>query len=173
MELSCLGGLFVNPDLLHPAMVRCEPSDHSIRLVYSTFCLFHKNRLEFWHWVTAQNGSEAVAKHMDPVSEIRQRRREEDDTETVPKRSLTKRLEKLDFYPKIGDDYVIKTESGGYGMILLRIVLMCSFRDLFHSHDHPLHFRAHLLYVGPQGGAHHNRSHPEREAADQLQCVVV
>ena len=50
---------------------------------------------------------------MDPVSEIRQRRREEDDTETVPKRSLTKRLEKLDFYPKIGDDYVIKTESGG------------------------------------------------------------
>ena len=53
---------------------------------------------------------------MDPVSEIRQRRREEDDTETVPKRSLTKRLEKLDFYPKIGDDYVIKTESGGYGM---------------------------------------------------------
>lgn len=98
---------------------------------------------------TAQNGSEAVAKHMDPVSEIRQRRREEDDTETVPKRSLTKRLEKLDFYPKIGDDYVIKTESGGYGMILLRIVLMCSFRDLFHSHDHPLHFRARFLCVGP------------------------
>lgn len=53
---------------------------------------------------------------MDPVSEIRQRRREEDEAEVVPKRSLTKRLEKLDFYPKIGDDYVVKTETGGYSI---------------------------------------------------------
>ena len=53
---------------------------------------------------------------MDPVSEIRQRRREEDEAEVVPNSSLTKRLEKLDFYPKIGDDYVVKTETGGYSI---------------------------------------------------------
>ena len=53
---------------------------------------------------------------MDPVSELRQRRKEEDEGTTVPNRSITKRLEKLDIYPKIGDDYVVKTESGGYGM---------------------------------------------------------
>ncbi|KAM7459061.1 hypothetical protein BLSTO_00182 [Blastocystis sp. subtype 1] len=64
---------------------------------------------------------------MDPVSEIRQRRREEDDTETVPKRSLTKRLEKLDFYPKIGDDYVIKTESGGYVSVISSILMIILF----------------------------------------------
>ena len=53
---------------------------------------------------------------MDPVSELRQRRKEEDEGTTVPNRSITKRLEKLEIYPKIGDDYVVKTESGGYGM---------------------------------------------------------
>lgn len=53
---------------------------------------------------------------MDPVSELRQRRKEEDEGAAVPNRSIKKRLEKLDIYPKIGDDYVVKTESGGYGM---------------------------------------------------------
>ena len=52
---------------------------------------------------------------MDEVSEIRQRRKAEDDSASYPTKSLGKRLEKLDFYPKIGDEYVIKTESGGYG----------------------------------------------------------
>ena len=51
---------------------------------------------------------------MDAVSELRQRRKEEEDVSSLPSRSLGKRLEKLDFYPKIGDDYVIKTEGGGY-----------------------------------------------------------
>lgn len=54
---------------------------------------------------------------MDPVSDIRQRRREEDATAGPSTQSFTKRLEKLDFYPKIGDDYIIKTESGGIGII--------------------------------------------------------
>ena len=52
---------------------------------------------------------------MDSLSQLRQRRKEEDSTTSVPSRSLGKRLEKLDFYPKIDDDYVVKTESGGYG----------------------------------------------------------
>jgi hypothetical protein len=52
---------------------------------------------------------------MDPVSEIRQRRKEEEEEVVTPTRSLSKQLEKLDIYPKIGDDYVVKTESGGYG----------------------------------------------------------
>ena len=54
---------------------------------------------------------------MDPVSDIRQRRREEDATAGPSTQSFTKRLEKLDFYPKIGDEYIIKTESGGIGKI--------------------------------------------------------
>ena len=45
--------------------------------------------------------------NMDPVSELRQRRKEEDEGTTVPNRSITKRLEKFDIYPKIGDDYVV------------------------------------------------------------------
>lgn len=53
---------------------------------------------------------------MDPVSELRQRRRDEDGVSSSPSRSISKRLEKLDIYPKIGDDYVVKTESGGYGI---------------------------------------------------------
>ena len=53
---------------------------------------------------------------MDPVSELRQRRKEEDDSPSVPSRSFSKQLEKLDIYPKIVDDYVVKTESGGYSM---------------------------------------------------------
>ena len=55
---------------------------------------------------------------MDPVSDIRQRRKEEDNTSGPSTRSFTKRLEKLDIYPKIGDDYVIKTENGGFGIIV-------------------------------------------------------
>lgn len=54
---------------------------------------------------------------MDSLSQLRQRRKEEDDSTSVPSRSLGKRLEKLDFYPKIDDDYVVKTESGGYGKV--------------------------------------------------------
>ena len=54
---------------------------------------------------------------MDPVSELRQRRKEEDGVSSTPSRSISKRLEKLDIYPKIGDDYVVKTESGGYGRV--------------------------------------------------------
>lgn len=53
---------------------------------------------------------------MDPVSDIRQRRKEEDNTSGPSTQSFTKKLEKLDIYPKIGDDYVIKTESGGFGI---------------------------------------------------------
>lgn len=55
---------------------------------------------------------------MDAVSELRQRRKEEDNSSSTPSRSISKRLEKLDIYPKIGDDYVVKTESGGYGTFL-------------------------------------------------------
>ena len=62
--------------------------------------------------------------NMDPVSELRQRRKEEDEGTTVPNRSITKRLEKLDIYPKIGDDYVVKTESGGYGMYFYKRMLI-------------------------------------------------
>ena len=54
---------------------------------------------------------------MDPVSELRQRRKEEDDGSSAPSRSISKKLAKLDIYPKIGDDYVVKTESGGYGIL--------------------------------------------------------
>ena len=54
---------------------------------------------------------------MDSVSELRQRRKEEDGGNSSSSHSLSKKLEKLDFYPKIGDDYVVKTESGGYGIV--------------------------------------------------------
>ena len=53
---------------------------------------------------------------MDSVSELRQRRKEEDGSQSSSGQSFSKKLEKLDFYPKIGDDYVVKTESGGYGI---------------------------------------------------------
>ncbi|KAK8802382.1 hypothetical protein WA588_005353, partial [Blastocystis sp. NMH] len=64
---------------------------------------------------------------MDEVSEIRQRRKAEDDSASYPTKSLGKRLEKLDFYPKIGDDYVIKTESGGYVSVISAILMIVLF----------------------------------------------
>ena len=80
--------------------------------------LFFVQKLEFQTFVMlikSKTVYTGLFDTMDSLSQLRQRRKEEDDTASVPSRSLGKRLEKLDFYPKIDDDYVVKTESGGYG----------------------------------------------------------
>lgn len=104
---------------------------------------------------------------MDEVSEIRQRRKAEDDSTSYPTRSLGKRLEKLDFYPKIGDDYVIKTESGGYGGWSVD-ELMCSFCVICNSYDRSLYRRTLHIPFSSARREDHAGPNAEREDGHQL-----
>lgn len=126
------------------------------------FCVFFVRKVEFqtsFTFIGSKSANTRLFTKMDSLSQLRQRRKEEDDTPTVSSRSLGKRLEKLDFYPKIDDDYVIKTESGGYGECSSP-TLISSIFDLRYFDGDSFPRGAFAFHVCPARGQDHDRHHP-------------